>query len=85
MEEGDRDIHLNTLGLLRCYDCELTFEAMVPSRQQQLQQFDSVRQGMLEKANKTFVRQLIDKEGRKMNLVDLDKKAILTSRQGFLP
>jgi hypothetical protein len=31
------------------------------------------------------VRQLIDKEGRKMNLVDLDKKALLTSRQGLFP
>jgi hypothetical protein len=47
MTEGDRDIHLNTLGLLRCYDTEISFEPMIPSRQQQLQQFDSVKQSMM--------------------------------------
>ena len=61
MGEGDRDIHLNTLGLLRCYDSEISFEAMVPSRQHQMQQFDTIKQSMIDKANKTFVRQLIDK------------------------
>lgn len=58
---------------------------MVPSRQQQLHQFDSLRQTIMDKTNKTFVRQIIDKEGKRLNLGDLDKRALLTSRQGFLP
>jgi hypothetical protein len=50
---------------------------MVPSRQLE-------KERMMETASKTFVKQLVEK---KMGggFLDLDKKAMLTSRGGFFP